>query len=338
MNITQPILIAGGAGFVGSALVRDLLQRGHEIISFDNYKFGRPAALKGLNRPVRAIEGDIRDTRSLTAVLGHHRVKTIVNCVGDTFVPDAYEDPGRCFDINLMGCLSVLTAARNNGVEKVLYVSSTEVYGDVGESKLNEDQALAPVNTYAVSKMAADRLCYTFWIEHGLPVIIARIFNCYGPRATHPYVIPEIIRQLHAGDLLQLGNIQAKRDFTYVEDTARGLSAILASSIAPGEIVHIGTGSTISIEELVRMTARIMGKPEPRIEQDPARLRRRDIGCFRCDATKLRNTTDWRPEISMEEGLARTIRWFHQNGDRWYWEEDHHQRESVMTLTSHPVP
>jgi nucleoside-diphosphate-sugar epimerase len=169
-------------------------------------------------------------------------------------------------------------------------------------------------------------VCFTFFLEHAVPVAIARIFNSYGPRATQPYVIPEIITQLSrtrhdpAGARIALGNVEARRDFTYVEDTANALLAVLASSMPSGEVVNVGSDVTYSVREIVQMVAEIMGIERHHIEIDPHRLRKVDIQSFRCDPTKLEEVTGFRPRVDIREGLRRTVAWFEANGRSWSWE------------------
>ena len=157
-------------------------------------------------------------------------------------------------------------------------------------------------------------------IEHGVPVVIARIFNCYGPRETEPYVIPDIISQLHRGPRIALGNIKATRDFTFVHDTANALISVLASEIPNGTAVNVGSDTSFSIEWLAHSLAEIMQMTPLEIVVDPARFRRCDIQQFRCDNSKLLKYTDWKPTVKVDEGLRITVDWFRQNGFRWSWE------------------
>jgi nucleoside-diphosphate-sugar epimerase len=239
---------------------------------------------------------------------------------GDTFVPTACIMPERFFDKNVGGTLNLLRAAQALSIKRMLYISSTEVYGEAPSPKCDEKTELNPVNTYAVSKAAADRLCHTYYLEHGVPVVIARIFNCYGPRETEPYVIPEIIAQLHRGPRVALGNIKAERDFTFVHDTANALISVLASDVPDGDVVNVGSDTSFSVEWLARKLAEIMGVNALEIVIDPARLRRKDIDWFRCDNRKLLKYTDWRPTVGIDEGLKMTVDWFRANGARWSWE------------------
>lgn len=316
----QKVLVAGGAGFVGSQLVRELLDLGASVVVYDNFLHGTRENLQGLSRKIDVVIGDVLDEYKLLEAFTRHAPRFAFNLVGDTYVPSAYDVPKRFLRVNVEGTMNVLLAAKTASVERIVYVSSTEVYGEAKQVPMTEEHPLAPANTYAVTKLAADRLCYTFHHEHGIPVVIARIYNCYGPRETQPYVIPEIITQLARGPVVELGNVEARRDFTYVADTARGLVATLLSNVPNGEAVNIGSNRTHSVRELVSEIAPLLGHDKWEIRTDPRRLRRLDVECFQCDATKLRSRTGWTPRVGLHEGLALTTKWFLENGRAWSWE------------------
>jgi nucleoside-diphosphate-sugar epimerase len=315
----KAVMVAGGAGFVGSAVVRELLRRGSLVVCYDNYLHGHPSHIAGLGDRLVIVHGDVADDWTLYRAIRSNNVEYIIDCVGDTFVPTAYIMPERFFTINVNGTLHLLRAVAALSIKRIIYISTTEVYGEV-VGKCNEGTAINPVNTYAVSKAAADRLCHTYFVEHGVPVVIARIFNCYGPRETEPYVIPEIISQLSRGSRVTLGNIKAARDFTYVHDTANALISVLASDVPNGEAVNVGSDTSFSIEWLAQTLSDIMQVKYLEIVSDPARFRRRDIQEFRCDNRKLCTYTDWKPTVSIMDGLRLTVDWFYANGGRWSWE------------------
>lgn len=315
------VLVVGGAGFLGSAMVRELLSDEAKVTVYDNFLHGTTSNLAEIRSRIELVGGDILDVWRLSGTIADHGIEYIFNTVGDTYVPTAYDVPGRFFAINVLGCLNVLQGAKRFGVKRTLYVSSTEVYGESETEMIREDAPLRPLNTYAVSKLAADQLCYTFFREHDIPIICARIFNCFGPRATEPYVIPEIITQLDKGKVVTLGNLKAERDFTYVHDTARWLIQLLKSDAPNGLPVNVGSSNCHSVEWLARTIGKLMGIDEVEIRVEASRQRRLDIQRFQCDNTLLKKYVDARPRYDMEEGLRLTIDWFRNNGRRWAWED-----------------
>lgn len=317
--LKKNVLVAGGAGFVGSTLVRCLLDKGAKVWSFDDYSIGREYHLPD-HANLTACQGDACNLDSVMDLFEDFKFEQVYHCIGDTYVPEAYDFPERFFDRNVTTTLNLLKAAKNHpSLERMLYVSSTEVYGEVKEEYASETCKLAPANTYAVSKLAADRLFYTYSLEHNVPVIIARIFNCFGPRATHEYIIPEIIRQLHNGTVLELGNIDTERDFTYVEDTAKALIDLNCSNLPNGDVANIGSSRTISVRDLAKLVGEVMGIGEIEIRCDSARLRRNEVQRFCADSSKLRNATGWQPTVTLEDGLRRTVEWYRDNGQEWAW-------------------
>jgi nucleoside-diphosphate-sugar epimerase len=317
------VLVAGGAGFIGSAIVRELVAAGARTTVLDNFFHGTTENLAGLDE-VAVLAVDARDEAAVDDAVAAVRPDVVVNCIGDTYVPSAYAEPQRFFDINV-GChLNLLRAARARGVRRVVYLSSTEVYGVCGPEPVDETTPLDPVNTYAVSKAAADRLSRTFELEHGLPVVVARLFNAYGPRETHPYVIPEVISQLRRGPTVRLGNVHARRDFTYVHDTARAVVALVVCDVTGGHVVNVGSDVSWSVGDLVAALATTMGVEHPDIRQVPERLRRHDIDAFRCDNTRLRALTGWCPQVGLVDGLRRTVEFHTAQGGQWCWESRSH--------------
>ncbi len=317
----KSVMVAGGAGFVGSAIVRELLDDGAIVTVFDNFSKGTLQNLSDVRDRITVVGGDVLDPWMIAQTIRKQKVRFILNPVGDTYVPAAYDVPSRFFNINVLGNLNLLQATKEFGLERYLYVSSTEVYGEAPTGKVTEETALLPLNTYAVSKLAADRLCFTFHKEHGVPAICARIFNAYGPRETEPYVIPEIITQLAKSNVVYLGNLKAERDFTYVHDTARWLVDLMRSDVPFGEPVNVGSDNCYSVEWLARKIAEIMEVWNLEIRVDPKRKRRLDIERFRCDNRRMKQYIEAIPRVGIEEGLRMTVDWFMDHGRRWSWED-----------------
>jgi nucleoside-diphosphate-sugar epimerase len=316
--MSRVVVVTGAAGFVGSAVCRELLSAGARVVAVENWLHGWRSHLDGLGTGLRIVSGDVVDAGWLTELLRAEQAGEVIHCAGDTFVPEAYDVPRRFFHINTLGTLAALTAARDAGVSRLVCVSSAEVYGNA-DGPIHEGTPLAPVNTYAVSKLAADQLCATYRAEHGVPVVVARLFNCYGPRETHPYVVPEIVRQLASGSRLRLGNLAAARDFTYVHDTARALVALLDAELPHGAVVNVGSGASITVAELVDRVAAVMRLPAPDVEIDPNRIRRAELHRLVCDNQQLRACTGWSPRVDLDAGLALTVEAYRAAG-RWAYE------------------
>jgi nucleoside-diphosphate-sugar epimerase len=240
----------------------------------------------------------------------------LIHLAAEPYIPYCYQNPALFFETNATGTLNVLMAAKRHGLKRVLHYSSSEIYGTAQQKLMNENHPLNPHSTYAVSKLAGDRLCWTFHKEHKLPVTIIRQFNCFGPRETQPYVIPEIIRQLSKGTKLKLGNLEACRDFTYVADAARACIDLMECDQSIGEVVNIGTSQTRSIREIAHEIGKAM-KKIPDIEVEESRLRPYDVDVLQCDYRKLHSLTRWEPTTSFTEGIKRTVKFFKSNRNRW---------------------
>jgi len=314
------ILVTGGAGFIGSELVRQLHEFGAIVTVLDNFSSGADANLAEFQR-VHVIRGDIRDKELVEKLVKDQEI--IFNLAAFPFIPASYAYPRMTFEVNVTGTLNVLLAAlkEDAALKMICHISTSEVYGTAQYVPMDEKHPLNPHSTYAVSKLAADRLCYTLYHEHDLPIVIIRPFNAYGPRETHPYIIPILISQLSKSDTIKLGNIESSRDFTYVVDTARGLLLAGQTPAAKGETINIGNNSDIKIKELTHLIARLMDIKDLTIDIDPERLRPLDVERLYCSNEKAKKILKWTPQISLEEGLTQTINWFENNGRKWPWEK-----------------
>ncbi|MBU2541443.1 MAG: GDP-mannose 4,6-dehydratase [Candidatus Omnitrophica bacterium] len=313
------VLVTGGAGFIGSSIVRELLKEKAKVIVYDNFLSGDISNLQDLGSPIDIIKGDILD-KGLTRILKAKRIEYVFNLAAEPYIPHCYYRPQKFFEVNANGALNVLLACRDAKVKRILQYSTSEVYGTAQYIPMDEDHPTRPLSTYAVSKLAADRLCYTLHHEQGIPVIILRQFNVYGPRETQPYIIPEIITQLAKGPELKLGNITARRDLTYVLDAAQGAIALMKCREAEGEVVNLGTGKDWSVEAMAKTCTRLMGYEKAKIVIEKTRLRPLDVSRLQCNYSKIQKLTGWRPKVSLKEGLASTIEHFKEMGNKWIWE------------------
>ncbi len=313
------VFVTGGAGFIGSALVRELLSQKANVTVFDNFMGGSESNLSEVRHKISVIRGDIRDPE-LAGVLKKSGAQFVFNLAAMPYIPDCYEKPLEFFDINAGGALNLLFACKKAGVERIVQYSTSEVYGTGRQLPMDEHHQLNPQSTYAASKLAADRLCYTLYFEKAIPVVILRQFNVYGPRETHPYIIPELITQLSKSNKLRLGNVHARRDFTYVTDAARAAIALIKEPTAEGQVFNSGYGKDYSIKEIAQMIGSIMGRESIEIATEPSRLRPLDVEQLQASYFKLHKLTGWEPQVTFENGLKKTVGGFNENNMCWPWD------------------
>jgi len=318
------VLVTGGAGFIGSEVVSQLIKSGAMVTVLDNFSSGKKHYLPK-NKNMKIVKGDIRDEKIVARVIKDQ--EAVVNLAALPFIPDSYFYPGDFFSVNTIGSVNMLwNSIKSKTTDLFIHISTSEVYGSAQTVPMNENHPTAPHSTYAVSKLAADRAAFTLHKENGFPVVVIRPFNSFGPRFTEPYIIPEIMNQILRGNKeLTLGNIHSSRDFTFVEDTANGILRCLQEKKAIGEIINIGSGKEISIHDLAKKIAKI-SKKKIKIKYDESRERPYDVNRLLADNSKARKILKWRPKISVEKGLAMTYKWAQKNKvifsapfSRWYY-------------------
>lgn len=305
------VLVTGGAGFIGSEVVNQLCNFGAKVTVLDNFISGKREYLKNLD--VEIIRADICDKRAVFDIMRDQEI--VFHLAALPFIPDCYLDPEEFFRINTMGTVNVLwEAIQSESAKKFIHISTSEVYGTARYVPMDENHPTLPHSTYAVSKLAAEKAVFTMHKEQGFPVAIVRPFNSYGPRITQPYIIPEIITQLLQDGNLKLGNVESSRDFTYVEDTAMGIQLAGVKKEAVGETINIGSGKDYKIKELAMIIAELMGKKDKlKITLDEGRVRPYDVGRLICKNEKAWKLLGWKPKVSIEEGLKRTVEWVKNN-------------------------
>ena len=302
----KEILVTGGCGFIGSEIVKQLSQIGANITVIDNLSSGKEKYIQGLSN-VKLIIADLLDNDAVKSAVKDKEY--VINNAALPFIPDSYFIPKKFFDVNVNATISMaLAVIKEKKVKRFVHISSSEIYGTAKYIPMDENHHTIPQSTYAVSKLAGERVVFTMHKEHNLPAVIIRPFNSFGPNITQPYIIPEIIRQMEKSDVIKLGNLNAKRDLTYVTDTARGIILSLVKEGVIGEVINIGSQRSYSIKDLVSLISEIMGK-KVSIEVDPSRFRPYDVDTLICNYERATKLLGWKPEITVKEGLEKTIEW-----------------------------
>lgn len=305
----REVLLTGGCGFIGSEVTRQLSSLGAKVTVFDNLSSGKEEYIRGLSN-VTLVKGDLIDEAAVKSAV--ESKEFVLHLAALPFIPDSYYYPKDFFDVNVNGTINLALAGKK--VKRFVYVSSSEVYGSARYTPMDENHPLIPQSTYSVSKLAAERVVYTIHKEHDLQAVIIRPFNSFGPNITQPYIIPEITNQLADGNkVVMLGNINSKRDFTFVSDTARAIIMSLVAEGIAGETINIGSERAVTIKDLVKIIAEIMQK-DVSISIDPSRIRPSDVETLICDYGKATRLLGWHPTVSIREGLEITVGWAIKNG------------------------
>lgn len=305
--------VIGGAGFLGSHLVDYLIDRGESVLVLDNLITGQK---KFVNPKAEFLWCDITHSEEqLRKIFETYKISYVFNYAAEPYIPVSFERPLHVFDINARGALMVLNAAYSAGVERILQVSSAEIYGDAPDHAIDESWPARPHSSYGASKLVIDMLVQARWREAKCPAIAVRQFNCYGPRETHPYVIPEIIGQLAKSNKIKLGN-NSFRDFQYAGDAVRMAYDLLHRGKC-GEVYNMGSESGIKIYALAKKIGKLMGLPRVFIQTDGKRVRPWEIWHLQSDNTKLYKAIKARPGVSLDDGLKNTINYFNDNGQTW---------------------
>ncbi|MDI6813074.1 MAG: NAD-dependent 4,6-dehydratase LegB [Desulfitobacteriaceae bacterium] len=315
----KTVLVTGAEGFIGSHLTETLVRKGHKVRAFVYYNsFNSWGWLDTLDKAIQdeleIFAGDIRDPFAVhKAVEG---CNVLLHLAALIAIPYSYQAPAAYVETNVTGTLNILQAARACGVEKVVHTSTSEVYGTAKYVPMDEDHPLQAQSPYAATKIAADQLAFSFHRSFGLPVAVIRPFNTYGPRQSARAVIPTIIAQIAAGkEKIKLGALEPTRDMNYVKDTVSGLMAVASSEKSVGEVINIGSNYEISIGDLARLIAEVMGR-QVIIETEAERLRpeKSEVERLWADNSKAKQLLGWEPAYAGLDGLKRgledTAGWF----------------------------
>jgi UDP-glucose 4-epimerase len=301
------VLVTGGAGFVGGAVVRRLVESGAKVTVLDDLFTGRAETIPTQAAFVKGSVTDqalVRELVAQSSLVFHMAARNIIASTAN---------PRDDFETNIGGTLNILLAARESRPDRVVYTSSTSVYGNPRSIPINEDDLLVPITPYAVSKLSGEHYCLAFYESYGLAVATVRYSNVYGPgqRPDNPYcgVVSKFLTNCHQGVPLTVhGDGEQTRDFTYIDDAVDATLLAATHPRAEGDVFNVGTGIETSVNQLAHLTGRAMGR-----DVEIRHIDRRDIDNIRrrvVNIEKARRMLRWSPQVTMENGLRRTAEWF----------------------------
>ena len=307
------VLVTGADGFIGSHLTEMLVKEGAIVKALSQYNsFNNWGWLEEVDckKDIEVLCGDIRDPHYVKKITGN--VDIVFHLAALIAIPYSYVAPDSYIDTNIKGTLNICQAALENGVQKVINTSTSEVYGTAQYVPIDEKHPLQAQSPYSATKIGADAITESFYRAFSLPVVIARPFNTYGPRQSARAVIPTIITQIANGKKqIELGDTTPTRDFNFVKDTCRGFIELAKCEKAIGETVNIGSNYEISVGDTLNLIKKLMDS-DVEFVTDEQRLRpeKSEVNRLWCDNTKINELTGFKPQYSIEKGLKETIDWF----------------------------
>jgi dTDP-glucose 4,6-dehydratase len=321
------VLVTGAGGFIGSHLVEALQHSGAQVRAFTRYNSRNdPGLLRFLpefsHRPsgrgaggegsLEIAQGDLRDADAVRQAM--QGVSHVFHLGALIAIPYSYRHPAEVVESNILGTLSVLLAARDLGVERLVHTSSSEVYGTALRVPIDEDHPLQGQSPYSASKIGADKLAESFYCSYSLPVVTLRPFNTYGPRQSARAVIPTMISQALGGGSIRLGNLDTRRDFTYVSDTVAGFLKIAETPGVEGQTINLGTGVDVRIGDLAQQIAALFDPPlEIVVEAQRLRPGKSEVLRLISDNRLALKCLGWSPQVEINDGLRQTFEWIREN-------------------------
>ena len=311
----QRVLVTGGAGFIGSELVRQLAGQGFAVQVVDNLVNGRRENLDGvLGEDVELAAADIRDQQRMAVLLRDVDIVFHLACLG---VRHSIHSPIENHEVNASATLGLLDAARKMGVRRFVYVSSSEVYGTARTAPITEEHPTLSMTVYGASKLAGESYARAFWETYRYPTVVLRPFNAYGPRCHHEgdsgEVIPKfMLRCLASKPMIIFGDGTQTRDFTFVGDTAGGILAAGLTDAAVGQTINLGSGKEIQIAELAKTISHVLGKPDAEVVH--VEPRPGDVLRLLADSSKAKHLVGFQPTIPLHDGLRRLLDWYKSQG------------------------
>jgi UDP-glucose 4-epimerase len=304
--VSRRVLVTGGAGFIGSNLVHALLERGDTVRVLDNFATGNRANLAELEDDVEVIEGELRSyERVHNAVRG---VELVFHQGALPSVPRSVQDPLTTSAVTIEGTLNVLLAARDESVRRVVFASSSSVYGNGGALPRDETQQPDPISPYAVAKLAAERYCVSFHRVYGLETVALRYFNVFGPRqdpmSQYAAVVPRFLAAVNEGRPVPIhGDGSQSRDFTYVSNVVEANALAAEAEGAGGTVLNVATGRQATVTELADAIGEALGRP---VEKKFLPTRTADVRDSWADISAARSVLGYEPSVGIDEGLRLT--------------------------------
>jgi NAD dependent epimerase/dehydratase len=311
-------VVTGAGGFIGSHVVEELIEDGWDVLALVRYNsqshWGYLETSSAYRSPrLTVCLGDVTDSRQMQDLIQEGDV--VLHLAALIGIPYSYNAPESYVRTNVLGTLNILEAARRAGAARVVVTSTSEVYGTALYTPIDEEHPLQGQSPYSASKIGADKLAESYHRSFGLPVVVLRPFNTYGPRQSARAIIPTVLAQALSGaDTICLGNLSPQRDLTYVTDTARAFLLAAKTPGIEGETVHFGQGTAISVGDLAQKCLEITGS-QARLISDPGRLRpaKSEVDLLLSDPTKAQRLLQWKPCVNLEEGLQRTAEYIQTN-------------------------
>lgn len=314
----QKILVTGSAGFIGSHLTEELVRAGYNVRAMTHYNFQNnwgwlETLPRDIMEEVEVIPSDVCDPYAVDkAVRGVEIVFHLAALIG---IPYSYKAPASYVATNVLGTLNVLQASIDHDVSKVVHTSTSETYGTAKYLPIDENHLLVAQSPYSATKIAADKLAESFYTSFDLPVAVIRPFNTFGPRQSARAVIPTIsIQVLSDSKEVFLGSLSPVRDMSYVKDTVQGFITVAESDKTIGQVINIGRGKGVTVNELASMILEICDS-DARIVTRKERVRpdKSEVMELVCDNSKARELIGWKPRYSLRQGLEETVEWIERN-------------------------
>jgi NAD dependent epimerase/dehydratase len=312
------VLVTGASGFIGSHLVDLLVREGYSVRALTRYTSeNRRGNLSQLApeivNSVEIVPADLRDAEAINQAA--EGVDTIFHLGAIISIPYSYQHPEETIDVNIKGTVNVLQAMRQHGTRRGVIVSTSEVYGSAQYVPIDEKHPLQPQSPYAATKISAEALSISFQRTYNTPVVVVRPFNTFGPRQSARAVIPTIISQALTKEVVTLGAIHTMRDYTYAADTARGLMLAALADEALGQTINLGTGQSVTIGDVAQKIIDQIGRPVTIAANDSQRMRpsASEVTRLQSDNRLAAQIIGWQPQVSLDEGLSKTIDWMREH-------------------------